>query len=447
MAQYDLTSKIGAYLDRHLVFPLLEFLHVKQVYDERELLLGKLEIVKNTRMIDYAIDIHKQLHPNAIIPEELLEKRRKVVNELKIYQEETNHIRRIFESQPVVKQIETTRDGRTLLDFLVKNYQFNIEWMDSVYIFAKSQYECGNYMSATEYLYLYRLLVPSTDKNYLNGMWGKLSAEILMQSWDTALEDFNRLKEFIDSNTKENDNFPFGSQLVTLQQRTWLIHWSLFVFFNHPKGQDLIIDTFLYSQQYLNAIQTICPHILRYLTAAVITNKQRPSVMKDLVKVIQQESYQYKDPITEFVECLYVNFDFDGAQQKLRECEQVLANDFFLVSCLDSFIENARLVIFETFCCIHQCLSISMLAEKLNMTPEVAEKWIVNLIRNARLDAKIDSQLGHVVMGTKKLAPYQQLIEKTKALSLRTQMLTNSVEKKASANHPERIPYWGPTDF
>ncbi|GFU51988.1 eukaryotic translation initiation factor 3 subunit E-A [Nephila pilipes] len=79
------------------------------VYDERELLLGKLEIVKNTRMIDYAIDIHKQLHPNAVIPEELLEKRKKVVNELKIYQEETNHIRQIFESQTVVKQIETTR--------------------------------------------------------------------------------------------------------------------------------------------------------------------------------------------------------------------------------------------------------------------------------------------------------------------------------------------------
>ena len=43
------------------------------------------------------------------------------------------------------------------------------------------------------------------------------------------------------------------------------------------------------------------------------------------MKVIQQESYTYKDPITEFLECLYVNFDFDGAQQKLRECETVSA--------------------------------------------------------------------------------------------------------------------------
>lgn len=42
--------------------------------------------------------------------------------------------------------------------------------------------------------------------------------------------------------------------------------------------------------------------------------------------LILQESYTYKDPITEFVECLYVNFDFDGAQKKLRECESVSMN-------------------------------------------------------------------------------------------------------------------------
>lgn len=39
------------------------------------------------------------------------------------------------------------------------------------------------------------------------------------------------------------------------------------------------------------------------------------------------------------------------------------------------------------------CSLLSMLADKLNMTPEEAERWIVNLIRNARLDAKIDSKL------------------------------------------------------
>jgi translation initiation factor 3 subunit E len=95
MAKFDLTSKLGQYLDRHLVFPLLEFLSAKQarqfsllakpnsgfdifllnlhfllqIYDENELLQGKLDILSKTNMLDYAIDIRKQLHPNAEVPE------------------------------------------------------------------------------------------------------------------------------------------------------------------------------------------------------------------------------------------------------------------------------------------------------------------------------------------------------------------------------------------
>jgi len=46
---------------------------------------------------------------------------------------------------------------------------------------------------------------------------------------------------------------------------------------------------------------------------------------------------------------------------------------------------------FDANGCISCCYS--MLAEKLNMAPEEAERWIVNLIRNAHLDAKIDSKL------------------------------------------------------
>lgn len=220
------------------------------------------------------------------------------------------------------------------------------------------------------------------------------------------------------------------SNIEALQQRTWLIHWSVFIFVNHAKGRDAIIEMFLYKPLYLNAIQTMCPHILRYLAAAVVINPGRRNALKDLIKVIQQESYTYRDPITEFLEHLLVNFDFEGARLKLHECQTVINNDFFITIWMNEFIENARLMIFETFCRIHQCITISMLAEKLNMEPAEAECWIVNLIRNARLDAKIDSKLGHVVMGTQPLSPYQQLVEKIDSLSVRSETLTNLVERK-----------------
>lgn len=38
-------------------------------------------------------------------------------------------------------------------------------------------------------------------------------------------------------------------------------------------GRELIIEMFLYQTQYLNAIQTMCPHVLRYLATAVVINK------------------------------------------------------------------------------------------------------------------------------------------------------------------------------
>ena len=38
-----------------------------------------------------------------------------------------------------------------------------------------------------------------------------------------------------------------------------------------------------------------------------------------------------------------------------------------------------------------------MLADNLNMEPAEAEKWVVNMIRLAHLDAKIDSKLKNII--------------------------------------------------
>jgi translation initiation factor 3 subunit E len=78
-----------------------------------------------------------------------------------------------------------------------------------------------------------------------------------------------------------------------------------------------------------------------------------------------------------------------------------------------------------------------MLADKLNMGVEEAECWIVNLIRNARLDAKIDLKLGHVVMGTQPLSPYQQLLEKVDSLSVRSEALQALIERKLKAKNQD----------
>lgn len=408
-----------------------------------------LETVNKTNMIDYTMDTRKRLNLSQEMPEELVQRKAEVLATLKQLQ---NEVAPIMKATDILKNGESMKDSKTFVNALQKDYNFKVEHLESAYKLAKYLYECGNYQESTSYLYFCLIVMSPNDKvskvhlslglvsylsslqNYLNVLWGKLAAEILTLNWNTALEDLTRLRDYIDS-----ANF---STIQALQQRTWLIHWSVLVFFNHPKGRDLIIEMFLYKPLYLNAIQTMCPHIMRYLATAVVINRTRRNALKDLIKVIQQESYTYRDPITEFLECLYVNFDFEGARLKLHECQTVILNDFFIVACLNEFVEDARLMIFETFCRIHQCITISMLADKLNMKPNEAECWIVNLIRNARLNAKIDSKLGHVVMGTQPLSPYQQLVEKIDSLSMRSEHLAGLIERKSKQKNQESIDSW-----
>lgn len=310
--------------------------------------------------------------------------------------------------------------------YLQSNHEVVPENIEALYYWAKFRFECGNYGEALAYLEAFRLL--STDpKGLQNAMWGKFSADMLMQSWEVAMEDVNRLKDMIDG---RGDS---GGALNQLQQRTWLMHWGLFVFFNHPAGRAELIELFL-SERYLNTITTNCPHMLRYLCVAVITGKRRRNELKDLVKVVQACKYMYSDPVTDFLECLYVDFDFEEAQKKLWECEQMLSMDFFLIGCQDEFLDAARRFIFETYCRIHQKIDIKKLAEQLNMRAEDAEHWLVNLVREARLDAKIDSEANHVLMTPKEPDIYQQVIDKTKSLSFRSYVLAKQLEGRQQAN-------------
>jgi hypothetical protein len=63
-----------------------------------------------------------------------------------------------------------------------------------------------------------------------------------------------------------------------------------------------------------------------------------------------------------FVLHLLLSFHFccfcSLTQVKLRECEAVLKEDFFLNTVWEEFVENARLFIFETYCRIHQVRSL-----------------------------------------------------------------------------------------
>ncbi|KAK3619008.1 eukaryotic translation initiation factor 3 subunit E [Elasticomyces elasticus] len=424
--------KLLPYLDRHLVFPLLNFLEedIPEDQDTTEIAKLKYGLLKDTNMSDFVGDLYAQLHDLPERPAEYTKKREEVLEQLHKYEEETQKIQDLLQDADVVNNLRSDKESN--MKYLKDTHDVTPAMVEQLYDMGQFQYSMGDYESASETLYRYRIL--SVDNEKVNAAtWGKLASDILTTNWDVAVEEINKLKESIDSRLLNNP-------LAQLEHRTWLIHWSLFPFFNHEPAREVLTELF-FSPAYINTIQVSCPWILRYLTAAVITNRSRPGnktnylygnyqkQLKDLVRIVRQEQYEYSDPVTAFVKALYVDFDFEEAQKRLSEADEILRSDFFLAASADSFLDAARHLISESYCKIHQRIDIKDLSMRLGLSSDEGEKWIVNLIRDTRVDAKIDYQAGTVIMNHPPMSVYQQVIERTKGAFFRTQVLSAAVAK------------------
>jgi translation initiation factor 3 subunit E len=87
-------------------------------------------------------------------------------------------------------------------------------------------------------------------------------------------------------------------------------------------------------------------------------------------------------------------------------------------------------------------MPFSDLSARLNLSPSEGEKWIVNLIRDARTstggapstlsgDAKIDLEQNVITTSKPALPIYQTVIEKTRGLAFRTQVLGAAMANRA----------------
>jgi len=422
------------------MFPLLEFVDGNEflAYNPEDIQRARLALVKPTNMVEYAIEIYQELNGEGSeipVPPEMEAQKDAVYKQIDANDNQDPTLATFFAELEGGKYATTFAEQPLTTAWLSSNLGVDAAALVAYYECAKFEYECGQYEVAapmlSNFLKIEEHKQPSSELGF-KALWGKFAALILLppetyaSKWELAMAEFEKLKTAIDARQQGAPGSEGDKQ--QLQQRTWLLHWSLFVFWNHPKGRDLIVDAFL-SEKYLQAIQINAPWLLRYLTTAIIINKRRRDDLKDLVRVIQQEKYTYSDPITKFLECLRVDFDFEGAQEMLAECTAVLKSDYFLCNCTDEFVKSARFFIFETYCRIHQKIDIAGLATKLMMEPEDAELWIVNLIRGAQLDAKIDSKNKCVIMGSHFPSVYQQVVDKTKDLTIRSYQLANNIER------------------
>lgn len=336
------------------------------------------------------------------------------------------------------------------LDYLQASNIITGEELEAFYRHAKFKYECGLYDDSQTMLGQYLSVQQTVNPALQGALWGKLACGILQglwmnnmqkdsqataedrahaqagapRQWQSALQDFQALKESME--------FRPPNAMDQLRQRAWLLHWGMFVFFNQKEGVEGLIDLFS-ERAYLQTMENLCPWMLRYYCIGLIlTPSRRKHGLKDVLQEISLLSYQYSDPITQFLEALFDTFDFELAEAKLIECQKLIQTDFFLQVHGDKFLHEARMLICEMYCTVYGSIDLVSLARMLQMSEEDAEKWMVDMVHgSAWLDAKIDSHGKQVIIAPASKSAHKQVVEATKEVTSRSATLAANLENVA----------------
>jgi translation initiation factor 3 subunit E len=417
LIQYDLSPKIGAHVDSHLFLSILRFIEDQGLYEEKEILRGQLAVLKRSNMTDAAKDIARHLG------EEDLESFDKLASEIRPKYEEhkkfVEHLGSDVLTQEVCKRLEVAQ--KLQLEDLKRKYEISEELVGKLYSYAKFLYECGQYSASGMLLHHYRQFHPDEiSKSIISSAWGSLASDIALESWSNAAQMLAHLQQIVGLDKG------MSAQEV-LNQRVWLAHWALFVFFRNPDMAETYTEFLVQNSRLLEAMTEATPYLLRYFVAGALLMRYRRK--KDVVAVLEANTGRYDDPITKFFRALKLDFDFEEAGKQLRVCRSILENDYFLSMWSVKLMENARLLFFETYAKMHEKLCLPVLSEILfleDAQPSDPLKWVFNAIKVCQIDAKIDAEEGTISITPSTVNPYQRIMERTKAFVGRTQSFTRS---------------------
>ena len=292
--------------------------------------------------------------------------------------------------------------------------------LESYYRHGKFKYESGMYNDAEQMLGNFISVSQLQSASVLGARWGRLACRILGARWDFAMQDLIAIKEIIDTRSV--------NPVDQIRQRAWFLHWSLFVYINQRDGVDALADLFS-EKACLQTIENLCPWLLRYYVAFVILSpSRRRTMLRELVQEIVNTSYLYSDPITQFLDALLNQFDFEAAQSKLAECLILMKNDFFLQIFAADFAREARLLMCETYCSIHRRVDLETLSTQLQMPLEEAERWLVEMVMNSpSLETRVDCNAHEAVMKPITKSAHEIVVEKTRDVTARSAVLAGNL--------------------
>lgn len=337
---------------------------------------------------------------------------------------------------------------------------------------AQQLYKAGKYAEASELLGQLKAKANPASDEYETIVWGKLASDLLAYpeapkadttktetpkpeegaegaEGETAATESGEKSEQKLEASKEDvvlqslqgvhdllDQRRSSDSTVQLNRRAWLIHWSLFAYFNGrlPK----LVETF-FTSQYMSVIHAACPWILRYVVVAVVSTHPR-SVrfnrrVKDLTRVVQQELYEYNDAVVDFVKTLYIDYNFSEVASKLEVASEQLKNDFFAHSDVSEFVSNARFLIADAFLRVHEHVPLASLANAVGLSGAEAKEFASKYVQakqDAKLDAVYDETKDTVRVSYAKPSIYTQVADKVKNIDQRANQIQHqqNSEKK-----------------
>ena len=321
-------------------------------------------------------------------------------------------------TQALVKVLAATLLAREL-DQLPKALLDSIPWRDSIdqtnsqisafqtdrssaaldkpshRLLAKLLYETGDYSQSFTVL-------NELSKLGETDLWGLVHSAVAANRLDEGMKLISELS---------------NSQL-TLEQRIWLVHISLFVAF--PEKPGFVVEI---AGIEIGAVAAVCPHLIRYLVAAYVLTRDHKGLITFLAAIKGQP---HSDPLLTLTLQTIESFEFHLAMSELPAALALIRSDFFLSAVEEPLSTNIQRFIIETYLRIHASLSMEELSSYLHLPVDQTELWAANLIRNAHMDAIIDSNRIKIQRTSQSL--YTGVIEKTKEACFRSKVLLSSVK-------------------
>lgn len=400
---YDLTGEFFPYVERQLLYLLSETYELIND-DQEDVNELKSELLKDT----YLFQLIRESYAGKEIPAEIAQREKDVTVQLEQLTESTKEIIDKLNANKGKLTQDKNSNRQLLLSEGIKESQ-----IDELFELGKLQYNRGDYTVSSDLLSNFKSLSNNHDL-LLKATWGKLASDINNEEFDNANSEIIKLNEIIDNNL-----FQTLKPIDQLKFRCALIHYSLFVFFNTGNYSQLV-DSFM-SISNLAAIENGSPWVIRYIIISMFMTMDFKK-LRDLIKAVNIESYEYQDPFTELFQILFTTLEFSKLNTVIEKVKILIKTDYF-ISKVDSelLMANINKLILTSILKVYSNLTIDKLAKIV----KVDERYI-----NENESISINPTTGVLSLNDNSIGGgdlYHQVYEKTKALNYKsTQMMSNA---------------------